>query len=92
MEARAPWIRQREGVSPSPHDTEGRRGLRIDDRPGGRYLGIPPQSPIVPLTITPASPKSGAGPNGTPGPGVIVILDSGSHINDKDQPPGYADG
>ena len=25
-------------------------------------------------------------PNGTPGPGVIVILDSGSHINAQDHP------
>ncbi len=46
-----------------PHETEGRSGLRIDDRQEGRYLGIPPQSPIVPLPITPASTKSGAGPN-----------------------------
>ncbi len=60
---RAPWIRRREGVSTPPHETEGRSGLRIDDRHGGRYLRIPPQSPIVPPTITPPSTKSGAGPN-----------------------------
>ncbi len=60
---RAPWIRRREGVSTPPHEIEGRSGLRIDDRQGGRYLGIPPRSPIVPPTITPPSTKSGAGPN-----------------------------
>src|SRR6266536_1651743 len=43
---RAPWIRRREGVSTPPHEIEGRSGLRIDDRQGGRYLGIPPRSPI----------------------------------------------
>ena len=30
-------------------ETEGRRGLTIDDRHGGRYLGIPPESPFRPL-------------------------------------------
>ena len=45
------------------HETDRRRGLTIDDRQGGRYLGIPPQSPIAPLPITPAATESGAGPN-----------------------------
>ena len=30
-------------------ETEGRRGLTIDDRHEGRYLGIPPESPFRPL-------------------------------------------
>ena len=45
--------------------------------------------PIAPLTITPASTKSGAGPNDAPsrGPDLIVIRDSGSHINDHGERP-----
>jgi hypothetical protein len=60
---RAPWTRRREGISTTPHEPEGRRGLRINDRHGGRYLNIPSASPIVPLAITPASKKSGPKPN-----------------------------
>ena len=42
------------------------------------------------VSITPASMKSGTRPhrrNGTPDPGVTVILDGGSHINAHAQTP-----
>ena len=41
-----PASRRREGIGGAAHETEGRRGLTIDDRQGGRYLGIPPESPF----------------------------------------------
>jgi len=62
-EVRVLWSRWHEGVSTPPDETAGCRGLRIDDRPGGRYLGIPRQSPIAFLTITPAPTKSGTRPD-----------------------------
>ncbi len=46
------------------HETDRRSGLTIDDRQGGRYLGIPPQSSIAPPTITPASTAAGPIYNG----------------------------
>jgi hypothetical protein len=59
MKRAPPWTRRREGVSTPADETEGRRGRRIDDRQGGRYLGIPPQSASRVVSITAASTKSG---------------------------------
>ena len=41
-------------------ETEGRSGLTIDDRHGGRYVGIPQPSLSEPLPINPVSTTSGA--------------------------------
>ena len=59
-------------------ESEGRRGSRSDLEGGGRYLGIPQKS------------RSRAAPAGYHQPGVHEIgggtlLDSGSHINGRDQ-------
>ena len=47
-------------LGPPVREIEGRSGLTIDAREGGRYLGIPPQSPIESVTINLVSTKSGA--------------------------------
>ena len=86
-EARAPWTRRRQGVSTPADETEGRSGLTIDDRPGGRYLGIPPREPHRAAYDHPGAHEIGNETrrcSGTPDPGVTVILDSGSHINVPD--------
>src|SRR3990172_1730579 len=47
-------------LGPSVREIEGRSGLTIDAREGGRYLGLPLQSPIQSVTINLVSTKSGA--------------------------------
>lgn len=47
-------------LGPPVREIEGRSGLTIDAREGGRYLGIPPQRPIESVTINLVSTKSGA--------------------------------
>jgi hypothetical protein len=70
-------------------ETDGRRGLTIDDRHGGRYCGIPPASPFRRLRAT-RCPRNRRRYTTTRGPAPSWrqrLLDSGSQINAGAQPP-----